>query len=105
MTTVRPIVSLAAVGVIIAGGATRADTPIDIVVGTDALYLQGAPVDEAMLVPKLRAIADENSDVAIHLAGPTVRYGHVMQVMGAIESAGFTKVSLVAELPQGGVKP
>ena len=31
-----------------------------------------------------------------------IAYGRIMQVMGTVNSAGFQRVALIAELPKGG---
>ena len=53
------------------------------------------------LVPKLKAVTGANPDARIFVRGDkSVSYGKIMEVMGSISSAGFTKVALVAELPK-----
>lgn len=71
------------------------------------IYVQEQKLDSDSLVPKLQAITNNNPEAVIYVRGDrTINYGRVMEVMGLIASAGFTKVSLVAELPQGsGAKP
>jgi biopolymer transport protein TolR len=57
------------------------------------------------LVPKLQAIVQAKPDSVIYVRGDKgVNYGRVMEVMGLVSSAGFSKVSLIAELPAGGRK-
>lgn len=76
-----------------------------LVVSLDAdghLYLQDKPLRIDELVPKLKAITGANPDARIFVRGDKgIAYGKIMEVMGSISSAGFTKVALVAELPQG----
>ena len=56
-----------------------------------------------MLIPRLSAISDANPDVRIFVRGDqSVAYGEVVQLMGRIQTAGFERVALVAELPQEG---
>jgi biopolymer transport protein TolR len=63
-------------------------------------------VDVDGLPDKLKAITNNNPDTVIYVRGDKgINYGRVMEVMGLISSAGFTKVSLVAELPPSGRKP
>jgi len=77
-----------------------------LVVSIDAngkVYLQekGMKLDD--LVPKLKAITGVNADAHIFVRGDkAISYGRIMEVMGTISAAGFTKVALVAELPHGG---
>ena len=51
---------------------------------------------------KLTAITQNNPDQSIYVRGDrSVNYGRILEVMGLISGAGFTKVSLIAELPKG----
>ncbi|MDR3425222.1 MAG: protein TolR [Alphaproteobacteria bacterium] len=66
------------------------------------VYLQDKPLSGDELVPKLRAITGANPDARIFVRGDRqLAYGKIMEIMGSISAAGFTKVALVAELPQG----
>ncbi|GJD42688.1 Tol-Pal system protein TolR [Methylobacterium cerastii] len=54
------------------------------------------------LVPRLRAMAAENKDQVMLVRGDKdVAYGKIMEVMGLVGQAGFTKVSLIAQSPGG----
>lgn len=79
-----------------------------LVVSMDAeghVYLQDKQLREEDLVPKLKAITGANPDARIFVRGDKqLAYGKIMEIMGAISSAGFTKVALVAELPMPGRK-
>jgi len=67
------------------------------------LYLQETPIDPETLIPRLSAISEANPDIRIFVRGDrTIAYGEVVQVMGRIQNAGFSRVALVAELPQEG---
>jgi len=62
------------------------------------VFLQNTeiPVDE--LVPKLMAISENGYAQRIFVRGDrTVDYGKVMEVMGLLNSAGFTRIGLVTE--------
>ncbi len=64
------------------------------------LYLQETPVELEVLVPRLVAITNSNAEARIYVRGDkAISYGRVMEVMGAISSAGFKKVALLSELP------
>ena len=64
------------------------------------VYLQDKIIHLEDLVPKLKAITGANPDARIFVRGDKqIAYGRIMEVMGAISSAGFTKVALVADLP------
>ena len=67
------------------------------------LYLQETPIDPETLIPRLSAISEANPDIRIFVRGDrTIAYGEVVQVMGRIQNAGFSRVARVAELPQEG---
>src|SRR6185437_13069597 len=64
------------------------------------LYLQNAEIGDDDLVPRLKAITNNNPAASIYVRGDrAINYGRVLQVMGFISGAPFTKVSLIAELP------
>ncbi len=64
------------------------------------LYIQETEVDSATLVPKLRAITQNNPEARIFVRGDRkIAYGRIMEVMGLMNAAGFTKVALIAEMP------
>ena len=63
-----------------------------------AIFLQEQPVELNTLVERLRAIGGVSPDTRIYVRGDrAIDYGSVMQVMGTINSAGFTRVALVTE--------
>lgn len=65
-----------------------------------AVYLQETKSSLSVLVSKLKAITGANPSARIFVRGDKgVPYGRVMEVMGTINAAGYTKVALVAELP------
>ncbi len=71
--------------------------PLSVTIAKDGtIFLQklAVPMDE--LVPKLQAIAGNGYDQRIYVRGDqTVDYGQVMQVMGLLSSAGFTRIGLL----------
>jgi biopolymer transport protein TolR len=69
------------------------------------IFLQNTPIGEEDLVPKLMAISNNGYNQRIFVRGDkAVDYGKVMQVMGLLNSAGFTRIGLVTDsvkkLPQ-----
>lgn len=65
-----------------------------------AVYLQETLIPLETLIPRLVAITNNNPEAKIYVRGDkNLAYGRVMETMGAISEAGFTKVSLLAELP------
>lgn len=78
------------------------DEPLTVSIDdTGQIYLQELEIALDELVPKLRAISAERSDMRIFVRGDkAIDYGRVMLVMGTINAAGFSKVGLVTELPR-----
>ena len=63
-----------------------------------SMRLMDAEVAEGELVPKLRAVLAERSSRRIFLrADDSLPYGRVVQVMGALNAAGFTDLVLVTD--------
>jgi biopolymer transport protein TolR len=75
------------------------DEPISISITTNGkIYLQKNEIRLEEIEPKLRAVAGQKSDTRIFVRGDqAVDYGRIMQVVGAINAAGFGKVSLITE--------
>src|SRR6266550_216360 len=66
------------------------------------IFVAEASVATDALVPKLQAITGANPDAVIYVRGDKqLNYGRVLEVMSLVSSAGFRKVSLVAEAPKG----
>lgn len=67
---------------------------------TGQIYVQETPVPLAELADLLTAVEGAGSDTRIYVRGDrAIAYGTVVEVMGALNSAGFQRVALVAELP------
>ena len=65
------------------------------------IYVQETQVELNNLVPLLRAITENNPEARVLVRGDAkIAYGTMLQVIGTISAGGFTKVGLVAELPQ-----
>ena len=63
------------------------------------VYVQDTQIEVAQLREKLKAITGEKKDTVIYVRGDTkVDYGRVMQVMGEINGAGYTKVALLTDV-------
>ncbi len=75
-----------------------------IVISVDATgktYLQETPIEGVELIARLMAVTSNNPEARIYVRGDqALAYGRVMEVMGEIAAAGFTKVSLIAEMPK-----
>jgi biopolymer transport protein TolR len=85
---------------------SQPDEPLVVSVNAKGeIYLQETPIDLASLAARLIAITQNKPDTRIFVRGDqTINYGSVMQVLGTLNSAGFTHVALVTELP-GGTPP
>ena len=79
------------------------DEPLVISVTQEGhIFIQEAQMELDGLVPKLQAILAAKPGTFIYVrADQSVPYGRVLEVMGTLSHAGFEKVSLMAELPQG----
>ncbi|HTZ37985.1 MAG TPA: protein TolR [Stellaceae bacterium] len=77
--------------------------PTVITVNKDgAIFIQETEIPIDGLVAKLQAITGSNPDAVLYVRGDKdINYGKVLEVMSLISTAGFHKVSLVAEAPKG----
>ena len=75
------------------------DEPLSVTVARDGTtYLQETEVTVDELIPKLKAITERRPDVRIFIRGDQeIAYGRVMEVMGALNKAGFNNLALVTE--------
>lgn len=73
--------------------------PLEISINHEgAIFIVETEISLDELVPRLTAIAGNNKETRIYVRGDTkLDYGRVMQVIGAINAGGFTKVALIAE--------
>lgn len=66
------------------------------------VFVQESPVAPENLIALLNAITDANPEVRIFVRGDqSVAYGRIMDVMGRLNTAGFRRVALVAQPPDG----
>jgi biopolymer transport protein TolR len=82
-----------------AAAMAKPDEPLIVTVTAQGkVYLQETEMTDAQLVEKLKTMTAEKQEQRIYVRGDkTVPYGRVMEVMGQLASAGFTKVALIAE--------
>jgi biopolymer transport protein ExbD/biopolymer transport protein TolR len=67
---------------------------------TGSFFIDQTAIDSEQLLPTLSSNSENDKERRIHVRGDrTIAYGKVMEVMGLINGAGFTKVALVAEAP------
>ena len=73
--------------------------PLEVTISAQGkVFLQETEISLDDLVPKLEAISSNAKDTRIYVRGDEkVNYGLVMQVMGTINAAGYTKVALVTQ--------
>ena len=84
-------------------GQINADSaPLVVTMKADgSIFLQETAIEPDKLIPRLAAIAKANDKVRIFVRGDkAAAYGDVLVLMGRIQSAGFERVALVAELPE-----
>jgi biopolymer transport protein TolR len=76
--------------------------PITISVNNEGLVFVGeTPVDVANVVDAVSAVAINGTEDRIYVRGDsTASYGTVMQVMGALSGAGYTKIGLLTDQAQ-----
>ena len=87
-----------------AEGARPQDAPKFVTVGMDAhggLFLDDKPVTPAQLAQALSEAAKRSPETEVQLrADQSVPYGKVVEVMGAAQKAGLSRVGFVAEPPR-----
>ena len=78
------------------------DEPLSVSVDREGdIFLQDSAIGLDELGPRLHAITERKPDARIFVRGDKViDYGRVMEVVGAIHAAGFTKVALVTEFQE-----
>ncbi len=77
---------------------TNPDEPLEVTVNAKGeIFLQETAVDLDVLVPRLIAITQNNPDARIYVRGDrSINYGRVLEVMGLITHAGFTRLALIS---------
>ena len=62
------------------------------------IFIQEHQVSFQKIVPKLLAISKNRTDTRIYVRGDkTINYGRVLEIMGRLSGAGFSKVALISE--------
>ena len=62
------------------------------------IYIQEHQVTYQKMIPKLLAIAKNRTDTRIYVRGDkNINYGRVLEIMGTLSGAGFSKVALISE--------
>ena len=83
---------------------TGQDEPLVISVNREGkIFLQETELKMDTLIPRLKAITQNKADTRIFVRGDrTVAFGRIVEVMGTISAAGYSRVALISELPNGG---
>lgn len=76
--------------------------PIEVTIDQNgALFIGDTAIDEKELIVRLKAITGNRTDAQIYIRGDSSNsYGRVMEVLGAINAAGFRQVALITERPR-----
>lgn len=84
-----------------AGEIRGQDEPLAVSIDKDGkIFVQDTEVDLNGVAPLLMEVSKNNQDLRIFIRGDEdIDYGTVMQVMGALNKAGFTKVALITRNP------
>ncbi|MBJ6123865.1 protein TolR [Microvirga splendida] len=63
-------------------------------------FLDKEPLAPDAIMPRLRQLASEDPDQVVLVRGDkAVQYGRIVEIMGKVNAAGFSKVSLIAQAP------
>ena len=86
-----------------AAKVAQAKKPLEISIDKDGQpFLAKESLSPETILPRLRALAAADpSQVMLVRGDRDVPYGKIMEVMGLVGQAGFTKVSLIAQSPGG----
>ena len=87
-----------------ANAATLPDDnkPIEVTIDQNgAIFIGETEVTLPELVARLRAITENRRNSRIYVRGDqSLSYGRIMEIIGAINGAGFRRVALIAERPR-----
>ena len=62
------------------------------------VFIQEYQVEFEKMVPKILAISNNRTDTRIYVRGDrSINYGRVLEIMGKLSGAGFSKVALISE--------
>ena len=62
------------------------------------VFIQETKIEFNNLIKKILAVSKNRTDTRIYVRGDkTINYGRVLEVMGKLSGAGFTKVALISE--------
>jgi biopolymer transport protein TolR len=62
------------------------------------VFIQEYQVEFEKIVPKILAISNNRTDTRIYVRGDrSINYGRVLEIMGKLSGAGFSKLALISE--------
>tara|TARA_Y100000590_G_scaffold453205_1_gene597838 strand:+ start:211 stop:624 length:414 start_codon:yes stop_codon:yes gene_type:complete len=62
------------------------------------IFIQETKVEYEKIVAKILAVSNNRTDTRIYVRGDkTINYGRVLEIMGMLSGAGFSKVALISE--------
>ena len=90
---------LLTVGVQVDLPESAADSLPDVSINSKGeVFIQEHQVVFNKMIPKILAISNNRTDTRIYVRGDkTINYGRVLEVMGMLSGAGFSKVALISE--------
>ena len=89
-----------------AAKVAQAQKPLEVSIDRDGNpFIAKDPFTAETLLPRLKELKAENPDQVVLVRGDRdANYGKILETMGVVAQAGFTKVSLIAQSP-GGAAP
>lgn len=77
------------------------DEPISVSISSSGeVYIQDKKIDPENLPHLLDRVTKQSKDARIFIRGDTnINYGRIMQIVGIINHAGYTKIALVTSTP------
>ena len=62
------------------------------------IFIQETKVEYEKIIAKILAVSNNRTDTRIFVRGDkTINYGRVLEIMGTLSGAGFSKVALISE--------
>ena len=62
------------------------------------IFIQETKIEYKKIIAKILAVSNNRTDTRIYVRGDkTINYGRVLEIMGMLSGAGFSKVALISE--------
>ena len=62
------------------------------------IFIQETKIEYEKIISKILAVSNNRTDTRIYVRGDkTINYGRVLEIMGMLSGAGFSKVALISE--------